>query len=230
MFQQTEGVSGDSIMHRNVNGRSMKSLGDVVSGKSKRLCKTNETCRALKPHTITQGSNPTNIPCNLKKSFFSSHLRHKIQQKSFFFFNAWHGIKVSYEVKEKHLHPKQRLLHGGKKKRTCPSLTISTNSRKRQVGDTQSCQLFSSHPNEAGIQAEQHFYKNTTRTYSHQVPLCKRWYLRKLILALSPDPLLTEGGSACAPLCFRASPTMAEPALPAPQPNGNGCRLERHAA
>ena len=95
MFQQTEGVSGDSIMHRNVNGRSMKSLGDVVSGKSKRLCKTNETCRALKPHTITQGSNPTNIPCNLKKSFFSSHLRHKIQQKSFFFLLYCFSVIIS---------------------------------------------------------------------------------------------------------------------------------------
>lgn len=70
MFYQTEGVGGDSARHRNVNWRRMKSLGDAVSGKSKRLCKTNETCRALKPQAIAQGSNPTNIPCNLRKSFF----------------------------------------------------------------------------------------------------------------------------------------------------------------
>lgn len=67
MFSQMERVGGDSTRHRNVSGRRMKNLGDVVSLKSKRFCKTNETCRALKPHAITQGSNPTNIPCNLRK-------------------------------------------------------------------------------------------------------------------------------------------------------------------
>lgn len=66
MFLQMDTVGGDSIRHRDVNGR-MKSLGDAVPGKSKRLCKTNETCRTLKPHAITQGSNPTNIACNLRK-------------------------------------------------------------------------------------------------------------------------------------------------------------------
>lgn len=66
-----EGVGADSTRHRNVSGRRIKSLRDVVSGKNKRLCKTNETCRALKPHTITQGSNPTTIPMSFKKIIFS---------------------------------------------------------------------------------------------------------------------------------------------------------------
>lgn len=67
IFSQTEGVNGVILRHTNVSERRMKSLGDAVSGKSKRVCKTNETCRAPKPDTITQGSNPTNIPSNLRK-------------------------------------------------------------------------------------------------------------------------------------------------------------------
>lgn len=117
MFLQTEGVGGDSTRHRNVSGRRMKNLGDVVPRKSRRLCKTNETCRALKPHAITQGSNPTNIPCNLRKSFFliTSKTYSVVGKQCLLFFYAWHTIKVSHEVKEKHLHPKLRLLHGERK-------------------------------------------------------------------------------------------------------------------